>query len=130
VYKIQYAHARLCSIDRQARERGFDLSPLDLPGGAPLARLELESELELARCLASYPETVLHAARAREPQELARYLLDLAGAFNTYVSDGRRHRVLSDDAGLALARLALARALRQTLANGLGLLGIAAPERM
>jgi arginyl-tRNA synthetase len=130
VYKIQYAHARLCSIDRQARDRGFDLSPLDRPGGAPLARLELESELDLARRLASYPETVLHAARAREPQELTRYLLDLASAFHTYVSDGRRHRVLADDAGLALARLALARALRQTLANGLALLGIAAPERM
>ena len=72
----------------------------------------------------------MHAAAGREPQEIARYLLELASAFNTYVSDGRRHRILGDDAELSVARLGLARCVRTVLANGLGLLGISAPERM
>ena len=77
-----------------------------------------------------WPDTLLHAANAREPQEVARYLLELANAFNTYVSDGRRHRVVSDDRELSGARLALVSAVRIALANGLDVLGIAAPERM
>jgi arginyl-tRNA synthetase len=127
VYKVQYAHARLCSIERLGGERG-----LELPTGTPpeLRSLELPEELELAKRLGRWPEVVAHAAAGREPQEVARYLLDLASAFNTYVSDGRRHRILGDDAELSLARLALARCVRTVLANGLGLLGISAPERM
>jgi arginyl-tRNA synthetase len=124
VYKIQYAHARLCSIERKGAERGIDLQ------GAPLGRLELAPEVELVKRVGRFPEVVLRAAREREPQDVARYLLDLATSFHTYVSDGTRHRVLSDDAELSRARLALVRSIRTTLANGLGLLGIAAPERM
>ena len=62
--------------------------------------------------------------------EVARYLLELATAFHSYISDGVRHRVLSDDRELSGVRLGLVRAIRTTLANGLGLLGISAPERM
>ncbi len=124
VYKIQYAHARLSSIGRLARERGVDAED------APLDRLELPEELELAKRLGRFPDLVQHAADAREPQEVARYLLDLAGSFNSYISDGARHRVLSDDLELSRARLALVTAIRTVLANGLGLLGIGAPERM
>jgi arginyl-tRNA synthetase len=127
VYKIQYAHARLCSIERLARERELEAPAPDADG---LERLSLPAEIALARRLGRYPESVARAARARDPHELARYLLDLATEFHSYVSDSRRHRVLSDDRELSSARLALVRAIRITLANGLGLLGISAPERM
>jgi arginyl-tRNA synthetase len=130
VYKIQYAHARLCSIERQAAKRGVELSPLDAPESLPVERLVLESELDLVKRLGRYPEVVSHAAREREPQEVCRYLLDLATAFHTYITDGTRHRVLSDDPELTLARLALIRSLATVIRNALGLLGIAAPERM
>jgi len=127
VYKIQYAHARLCSIERKASERGVTLPPID---DLPLQRLDSPGEIELAKRLGHFPDLVVHAARAREPQEVTRYLLDLATAFHTYISDGRGHRVLSEDADLSHARLALVGAIRTTLANGLALLGISAPERM
>ncbi|MEE9281861.1 MAG: arginine--tRNA ligase [Myxococcota bacterium] len=127
VYKIQYAHARLCSVARMAARRGVELPPLD---EVAWHRLESPAELELCKILQRFPELVAHAADAREPQEVARYLLDLATAFHSYISDGKRHRVLSDDRELSQARLALVSGIRITLANGLGLLGIAAPERM
>jgi len=128
VYKIQYAHARLSSIARKAADQGIGL-PAD-PGDLPLHRLVSPEEIELAKLVGRWPDTVLHAANAREPQEIARYLLELANAFNTYVSDGKRHRVVSEDRELSSARLALVSAVRIALASGLALLGIAAPERM
>ncbi len=127
VYKIQYAHARLCSILRLAEERGFELAAPEQIGWQ---RLEARAELELSKLVERFPELVAHAAEAREPMEVARYLLDLATAFHSYISDGVRHRVLSDDRELSGVRLGLVRAIRTTLANGLGLLGIGAPERM
>lgn len=127
VFKIQYAHARLCSIERMALERGLEMPALE---EVRFARLESPQELDLIKRLERYPGTLLHAAQAREPQEVARYLLDLATAFHTYVSDAKRHRVLSEDQELTLARLALVTAVRITLANGLDRLGIQAPERM
>ncbi len=124
-YKIQYANARLCSIERKAEEAGVRIT--DSP---PLGRLDLPAELELLKRIGLFPELVERAATAREPQEVARYLLDLATAFHSYVSDAKRHRVLSEDAELSQARVALVRAARTTLANGLGLLAISAPDRM
>ena len=128
VYRIQYAHARLCSLRRRAERAGLRL-PEDA-AEIPFERLVEPRELELIRKLERFPETVEHAAAAREPQEVARYLLDLAGVFHAYVSDAQRHRVIGEDRELSLARLGLAGALRTTLANGLALLGIRAPERM
>ena len=127
VYKIQYAHARQCSILRLGEERGFELVAPEQIGWQ---RLEASAELELCKQLERFPELVAHAAKAREPMEVARYLLDLSTAFHSYISDGVRHRVLSDDRELSVARLGLVRAICSTLANGLGLLGIEAPERM
>jgi arginyl-tRNA synthetase len=127
VYKIQYAHARLCSIERQAGERGVQLPS---PDDVPAERLSLPEEIELIKTLGRYPEIVLRAMRDRGPHQIARYLLGLATEFHTYISDGRAHRVLSDDAALQAARLGLVRGIRVSLANGLALLGIAAPERM
>ena len=127
VFKIQYAHARLRSIERKAAEVGLALPG---PGEARLELLVSVDEKELAKRVGAWPETLERAAREREPQVVARYLLDLATDFHGYVSDARRHRVLADDRDLARARLALTQAVRITLANGLGLLGITAPERM
>ena len=128
VFKIQYAHARLCSIARKADEAGLGLG--DDPRALALGRIDAPEEIELAKLVERLPDVVQHAAQAREPQELARYLLELANAFNGYISDGKRHRVVSDDHELSLARLALVSAVRTALANGLALLGVAAPERM
>ncbi len=126
VFKIQYAHARLCSIERKAAELGVEAGA----SAAELEPLDSPEEKELAVRVGRFPEAVGQAAREREPQIVARYLLDLASAFHTYVSDGRRHRVLSEDLPLSRARLALSLAVRGTLANGLALLGVSAPERM
>jgi arginyl-tRNA synthetase len=128
VYKIQYAHARLCSIARKAADDGLVLAAD--PVGIPLHRLVLPDEIELAKLVGRWPDTLRHAADAREPQEVARFLLELANAFNAYISDGKRHRVVSDDRELSSARLALVSAVRIALASGLALLGIGAPERM
>jgi len=128
VFKIQYAHARLCSIARKAADAGIALG--GDPRALPLERIDAPEEIELAKLVERFPDTVLHAAQSREPQEVARYLLELANSFNTYISDGKRHRVVSDDRALSTARLALVSAVRTALANGLSLLGVDAPERM
>ena len=124
VYYIQYAHARICSVLRQARARGHAL-----PGEAPphLERLGEGGELALMRCLSRYPEIVESAAAAREPHRMAFYLRELATEFHTYYN---AHVVLGDDSELRSARLALSGAVRQVLANGLSLLGVDAPESM
>ena len=80
--------------------------------------------------LGDFPELVARAASAREPHHVAYYLRELAGLWNPYLQDGKRHRVVSEDESLSSARLALASAVRTVLANGLALLGIEAPEVM
>jgi arginyl-tRNA synthetase len=127
VFKIQYAHARLSSILRKAGEAG--VAPAG-PVASAFAPLRDPEEIELTKLVQRWPEVVAHAGQAREPQEIARFLLDLASAFHAYVSDAQRHRVLSEDAALSAARLGLVAALRIVLASGLELLGISAPERM
>ncbi len=126
-YYVQYGHARSCGIERKAREDG-----VAIPGAADFdpARLELPEEIELVRKLGEFPELVARAAEAREPHHVAYYLRELAGLWNPYLQDGRNHRVVSEDADLTAARLALVLAVRHVLAAGLDLLGIAAPETM
>jgi len=127
-YYVQYAHARACGIERQAAERGVERPTPERVDGA---RLALPEELELLRKLGEFPDLVARAADARAPHHVAYWLRDLAGLWNPYVQDGKRHRVLNpDDAALTDARLALTGAVRTVLANGLGLLGMTAPERM
>lgn len=125
VYYIQYAHARVCSVLHQAAEKGlaFDREQ----GLANLARLDTEHEQLLLTELAKYPELVEAAATALEPQLLASGLRELANAFHVYYNS---HQFLVDDAALRNARLALVVATRQVLSNGLGLLGLTAPEKM
>jgi arginyl-tRNA synthetase len=125
VYYIQYAHARVCSVHQRLAEAG-----LAWDREAALAQLTLlgnEEEQELLRSLARYPETVARAAREAEPHAVANYLRELAGHFHTFYN---AHKVLVDDPALRDARIALAEAVRLAIANGLGLLGVGAPERM
>ncbi|MFN2526389.1 MAG: arginine--tRNA ligase [Actinomycetota bacterium] len=123
VYYVQYAHARISSILRKATEEGFSTDPAT----ADLARLTHDSEIELMRKLASFEELVLWAAQRRAPHRVAGYLEELAAAFSAFYRDCR---VMSEDVGLSDARLSLCIATRRTIADGLGLLGVGAPERM
>ena len=125
VYYIQYAHARVCSVLRQAPEKGFTF---DLAEGLThLARLDNEHEQILLTELSKYPEVVEAAATTLEPHLLAGWLRELANAFHTYYNS---HQFLVEDAALRNARLALVVATRQVLKNGLDLLGLGAPEKM
>jgi arginyl-tRNA synthetase len=122
VYYVQYAHARIAGVLRQAAERGADVA-----GGGDPARLIEDEEIELVRRLAQFPDVVLGAARDLEPHRVAFYLLDFAGAFHRYYN---RHRIVTDDPDLTRARLLLVRAAQRVMRGGLALLGVSAPERM
>lgn len=146
VYYVQYAHARIMSIFRQAEGR-FSLPAEGVRGAAPAqpscrrdpaaedaspasCRLDLlveEPELDLMRRIAQFPEEVLDSAESLEPHRITRYLLDLASSFHVFYT---RCRVLGEDPELSVARLYLVEGARVALANGLRLLGISAPERM
>jgi arginyl-tRNA synthetase len=127
VYYVQYAHARLSSIVRNAVALGvvIDESTFDP------ALLAVEQEGALLRALADYPRVVARAAELREPHRIARYLEDTAAAFHKFYDVAR---VLpqgdEEPSDLHRARLMLVAATRQVIANGLGLLGVSAPERM
>ena len=125
VYYIQYAHARVCSVLRQAPEKGFTFDLAD--GLAQLARLDNEHEQILLTELSKYPELVEAAAANLEPHLVAAWLRELANAFHTYYNS---HQFLVEDGALRNARLALVVATRQVLKNGLDLLGLSAPEKM
>lgn len=124
VFYVQYAHARICSILRQAGEAGIAVLPVDK------CRLELlqdPSELELLRKIADYPGVVAGAALALEPHRLTRYAHELASLFHGFYTNCR---VLNIEPDLMAARLQLVKATRITLQNLLGLIGVTAPEKM
>ncbi len=125
VYYCQYAHARICSVMRQLEERGMRVAAD--PEEAALERLDAEHETILLDLLGRYPEVVEAAALSREPHQVAQYLRELAAAFHTYYN---AVPFIIEDAALRDARLTLVLATRQVLANGLGLLGVDAPEAM
>jgi arginyl-tRNA synthetase len=122
VFYVQYAHARICSIMRKAAEVGSNET-----AGASLDLLVHPSEDRLMRKLASYEEIVPEAARLKSPQRVTRYVEELASTFSAFYRDCQ---VISDDAELTKARLALCLATKAVIADGLGLLGVSAPERM
>lgn len=125
VYYVQYAHARLCSILRQAVEQGDDLKGDFI--GANFACLDSSEERELMKKIADLPGEIALAARLTEPHRLARFVLDLASLFHTFYNS---QRVLVEDKEIRKARLGLIQATKQVLANVLQLLGVTAPERM
>ncbi|OPY59699.1 MAG: Arginine--tRNA ligase [Pelotomaculum sp. PtaU1.Bin035] len=124
VYYIQYAHARICSILRQAGEQG--IKPPD-PAATDFSVLIEESEFALARKLADFPVEVASAAKGLAPQRIARYAHELAGLLHSFYNS---HRVITAGRALSDARLVLVDATRITLRNALRLLGLTAPERM
>lgn len=125
VYYVQYAHARICSVEREAGHRGL---AVDVPAGlAALDRLTETAETELMTRLAEWPEVLQGAALAREPHRVTGYLRELANGLHGYYN---AHKVLVDDAPLRNARLALLLAVRRVLANGLALIDVSAPEVM
>jgi arginyl-tRNA synthetase len=124
VYYVQYAHARIRSIHRQAAEQGIAIPRWR---DVDLTALEAAEEQALIKRLLEYPNVVAGAARALEPHRIAYWLTELAGVFHPYY---KNHRVLQDDRRLMFARLALCTAVGQVVANGLALLGVSAPETM
>jgi arginyl-tRNA synthetase len=125
VYYVQYAHARICSVFRQAREKGYVHDAAR--GNRELARLTEALEQTLLARLARYAEVLEAAALAHEPHQLAHYLRELAADFHLYYNT---HVFLVEDERLRNARLNLIAATRQILANGLALLGVSAPQTM
>ncbi len=125
VYYVQLSHARICGLLRQLAERGlgFDLGNGLAQAPDPSDAAQRDLLIELSR----WPEVVAAAGEQLEPHLVAAYLLELAQAFQTYYND---HQFLVDEADVRDARLALALAVRQVLANGLDLLGVSAPEKM
>ena len=121
VYYIQYAHARICSVLEQW---GGDTAALSQAGLGPLTS---EHERAVINRLEAFPQMVADAAADLAPHSVAFYLKDLAADFHSWYNASQ---FLVDDAALREARLALAAATRQVIANGLALLGVSAPERM
>ena len=125
VYYIQYAHARIASVFRQLAEKSLSWSSAD--GKDQLTLLIEPQEKTLMTSLSRYPEVVELSANNRAPQHLVHYLRDLANDFHTYYN---AHAFIVDDAALRDARLYLISATRVVIANGLGILGVSAPEKM
>ncbi|MEX2517659.1 MAG: arginine--tRNA ligase [Gammaproteobacteria bacterium] len=125
VYYIQYAHARICSVFRQLTERQLDFDAVLAHGS--LDQLTTGEETQLLVTLSRYPELVEAAAAQLEPHQITYYLRELANEFHVYYNN---QQFLLDDPALRNARLALAKAVKQVLVNGLQLLGVSAPERM
>ena len=127
VFYVQYAHARIHSMLRKAAEQaGAGIRPA-APGAAAFAQLGGADDLELCRMLERFPDVVAQAAEFLAPHQVSSYLSELASALHRYYS---RHHVLSAGAEIASARLLLLSCVAATLAAGLDLLGVDAPERM
>ena len=124
VYYIQYAHARIHSIYNQVRDAGIKFGEWDAVDFSPLTS---EPELELIKKMAEYPEEITQSAEHRAPHRIARYLYDLASMFHSFYRQGR---IIGVDSELQQARLGLITAIALVLRQGLGILGISAPEKM
>jgi arginyl-tRNA synthetase len=120
---LQYTHARLSTV-RRKYEGALD------PAAVDWSRLKSPLEKEVLSVVGAFPGVVSQARREDEPSLVATYLLELCAVFNRMFTDKENHRILTEDAALTAARVGLVEAVRLTLARGLGLLGLAAPERM
>lgn len=129
VFYVQYGHARCASILRKATEAGVSVPRFELD----VARaLELPEEQDLVKRIVAFPDVLAAAALSYEPHRVAFYLQETIGAFHSYYTKGKRSgdRVIGPDARKTAARLCLVKALKQVIANGLAVLGVAAPEQM
>ena len=123
VYYLQYAHARICSVRRQCDEKGLEIATRQIN----LSRLDNAHEQALIKHLSLFPEQVEAAARRREPHLVVNYLRELANHFHSWYN---AHQFIVDDIELRDARITLASTIGQVLQNGLGLMGVSAPEKM
>ncbi|MEK3884118.1 arginine--tRNA ligase [Paenibacillus sp. PL2-23] len=124
VFYVQYAHARICSIYRQAEEQGIAIPDF---GSVPLGKLNTEAEYDLIRKVGELPQEIAEAAAQYAPHRLIRYVYELAAELHSYY---RAERVITEDTEQTTARLALLGAVRVAIANVLRLIGVSAPERM
>jgi arginyl-tRNA synthetase len=124
VFYVQYVHARICSLFKQAEADGLSVPKAT---EAPLETLASKEEQELTSLLARFPDAVSDATADLEPHRIVFYLIELAGAFHRFYN---QHRVIGDDKALSRARLYLVAATRRVVQTGLGLLGVRAPESM
>ena len=124
VYYVQYAHARTCSLFRQAEERGESADDLtDIPEDG----LFLPEEHALAKSVLEWPDIVRMAAERLEPHRISFGLMAIAKDFHAYYN---RHRILGQEPDITRARLCLVRCIQAVLSNGLDLLGVSAPDQM
>lgn len=124
VFYVQYAHARICSIFRQAEEQGIAILP---PEQADLSLLDTEQAFDLIRKIGELPDAISESARLYAPHVIIRYVYELASQFHSYY---RAERVITEDAAQSQAKLQLLGALRVAIANCLKLVGVSAPEKM
>ena len=124
VYYVQYAHARICSLIANLAAEG-----VQVPACADVdaALLSTEEERGLIKTLAQYPNEIAQAAQHYDPSRINRYLTGLAGDFHRFYN---ACRIKGEETQVQAARLKLAHTVRLVLANGLGLLGVTAPEKM
>ncbi|MGA1796186.1 MAG: arginine--tRNA ligase [bacterium] len=123
VFYCQYAHARICSIEKKAEDKGIPLSGAD----ADFSLLRLEEEREIIKKLDAFPYLLINAVQALEPHRITFYLLELSTLFHKYYN---AHRVVSRNRQLTLARMQLIEAVKIVIRNCLALLGVSAPETM
>jgi arginyl-tRNA synthetase len=123
VYYLQYGHARISSIFREAARKGY----ADVPADPDLELLKEPEELALIKSLLQFPELVESCAITNEPHRLADYLAGMAGLFHFFY---HKHRIVTEDPSLTGARLVLCRATQIVLRNGLTILGVSAPDQM
>ncbi|MBB5348795.1 arginine--tRNA ligase [Desulfoprunum benzoelyticum] len=124
VYYVQYAHARLCSILAQAREKGVERADC---AAVDLSLLVQPEEQLLFKTMSAFPAMIENAALELAPHKVIFYLMELAGQFHSYYN---KHKVITEDLALSRARLCLVDALLVVLGNGLAFVGLTAPEKM
>ncbi len=126
VYYVQYVHARIAGILAKAEDRQTGAA-MDFSQGRHLSKLVASEEIHLIKTLAGFPEQVEKSAATCHPHVIFTYLMTLASAFHAYYN---RHKVVTSDMDLTLARLSLVLAVKKVIRNGLSLLGVSAPDRM
>ncbi len=124
VFYVQYAHARLASVFRKAKEAGVEMRD---PEAIDVTKLSEPEELELLKGMDSLPQIIAESAESQEPHRISYFLTELAGKLHRYYT---KHRFLGEDEELTQARLLLAWVLKQVFKKGLGVLGVSAPESM
>ena len=124
VYYVQYAHARICSIIKKAKDEGIDISNVD---DSVLNRLCTDEERELISHLAGLTDEIINAAKIYDPAKITHYVIELATLFHKFYN---AHRVVTDDRELTQARLYLCTAVKNTIKNILVMLKVDVPESM